>query len=29
MGIPLAEVKKFNVKGKVLVYKKDGEVVEM
>ena len=29
MGIPLADVKKFNVKGKVLVYKKDGEVVEM
>src|SRR5262249_15598593 len=29
MGIPLTEVKKFNVKGKVLVYKKDGEVVEM
>jgi coenzyme F420 hydrogenase subunit beta len=29
MGVPLADVKKFNVKGKVLVYKKDGEVVEM
>jgi coenzyme F420 hydrogenase subunit beta len=29
MGIPLAEVKKFNVKGKVLIYKKDGAVVEM
>jgi coenzyme F420 hydrogenase subunit beta len=29
MGIPLAEVKKFNVKGKVLVYKHDGTVVEM
>ncbi len=29
MQIPLSEVKKFNVKGKVLVYKKDGEVVEM
>src|SRR5262245_4848666 len=29
MGIPLSEVKKFNVKGKVLVYKKDGEVVDM
>ena len=29
MGIPLSDVKKFNVKGKVLVYKKDGEVVEM
>jgi coenzyme F420 hydrogenase subunit beta len=29
MGIPLAEVKKFNVKGKVLIYKKDGSLVEM
>lgn len=29
MGIPLRDVKKFNVKGKVLVYKKDGEVAEM
>ncbi len=29
MGIPLGEIKKFNVKGKVLVYKKDGEMVEM
>jgi coenzyme F420 hydrogenase subunit beta len=29
MGIPLAEIKKFNVKGKVLIYKKDGEVVDM
>jgi len=29
MGIPLTEVKKFNVKGKVLIYKKDGAVVEM
>jgi len=29
MGIPLTEIKKFNVKGKVLVYKHDGEVVEM
>jgi coenzyme F420 hydrogenase subunit beta len=29
MGIPLADIKKFNVKGKVLVYKHDGEVVEM
>jgi coenzyme F420 hydrogenase subunit beta len=29
MGIPLAEVKKFNVKGKVLVYKKNGDLVEM
>jgi coenzyme F420 hydrogenase subunit beta len=29
MGIPLAEVKKFNVKGKVLIYKHDGALVEM
>jgi coenzyme F420 hydrogenase subunit beta len=29
MGIPLSDVKKFNVKGKVLVYKKDGDVAEM
>jgi len=29
MGIPLDEVSKFNVKGKVLIYKKDGEVVDM
>src|SRR6185369_1194853 len=29
MGIPLADIKKFNVKGKVLVYKKDGDVVDM
>ena len=29
MGIPLAEITKFNVKGKVLIYKKDGEVVDM
>lgn len=29
MGISLSEVRKFNVKGKVLIYKKDGEVVEM
>jgi coenzyme F420 hydrogenase subunit beta len=29
MGIPLAEVEKFNVKGKVLIYKKDGEMVDM
>lgn len=29
MGIPLTDVKKFNVKGKVMVYKKDGEIVEM
>src|SRR6185436_19399490 len=29
MGIALSDVKKFNVKGKVLIYKKDGELVEM
>jgi coenzyme F420 hydrogenase subunit beta len=29
MGLPLTEVRKFNVKGKVLIYKKSGEVVEM
>src|SRR5207244_13077419 len=29
MGIPLTEIKKFNVKGKVLIYKKDGALVEM
>jgi coenzyme F420 hydrogenase subunit beta len=29
MGIPLTEIKKFNVKGKVLIYKKDGGLVEM
>jgi len=29
MGIPLADVKKFNVKGKVLVYRRDGSVEEM
>jgi len=29
MGIPLTEIKKFNVKGKVLIYKRDGELVEM
>jgi coenzyme F420 hydrogenase subunit beta len=28
MGIPLTDVKKFNVKGKVMVYKKSGELVE-
>ncbi len=27
--VPLSEVQKFNVKGKVLIYKKDGELVEM
>ena len=29
MGVPLADVTKFNVKGKVLIYKKDGTVAEM
>lgn len=29
MGIPLRDVTKFNVKGKVLIYKKDGDVAEM
>ena len=29
MGIPLTEVEKFNVKGKVLIYKKDGELIEL
>jgi coenzyme F420 hydrogenase subunit beta len=29
MGIPLTDVKKFNVKGKVMIYKKSGELVEM
>src|SRR5213592_4471994 len=29
MGIPLTEVKKFNVKGKVMIYKTSGELVEM
>jgi len=29
MGIPLTEVEKFNVKGKVLIYKKGGELIEM
>jgi coenzyme F420 hydrogenase subunit beta len=29
LGIPLSDVVKFNVKGKVLVYKKDGEVVDI
>jgi coenzyme F420 hydrogenase subunit beta len=29
MGIPLAEIQKFNVKGKVLIYKRDGELIEM
>jgi coenzyme F420 hydrogenase subunit beta len=29
LGVPLSDVVKFNVKGKVLVYKKDGETVEL
>ena len=29
MGIALTDIKKFNVKGKVLIYKKDGSLVEM
>jgi coenzyme F420 hydrogenase subunit beta len=29
MGLPLGEIQKFNVKGKVLIYKKGGDVVEM
>ena len=29
LGIPLTEVSKFNVKGEVLVYKRDGEVVKI
>src|SRR5438552_13760709 len=29
MGIPLQDIKKFNVKGKVLIYKHDGSLVEM
>jgi coenzyme F420 hydrogenase subunit beta len=29
MGIPLGDVKKFNVKGKVLIYKHDGSLIEM
>jgi coenzyme F420 hydrogenase subunit beta len=29
MGIPLADIRQFNVKGKVLIYKKNGELVEM
>jgi coenzyme F420 hydrogenase subunit beta len=29
MGIPLTEIQKFNVKGKVLIYKRDGELIEM
>jgi len=29
MGLPLTDVQKFNVKGKVLIYKKSGEVIDM
>jgi coenzyme F420 hydrogenase subunit beta len=29
MAIPLSEIQKFNVKGKVLIYKRDGELIEM
>lgn len=29
MGIPLTEIQKFNVKGKVLIYKRDGDLIEM
>jgi coenzyme F420 hydrogenase subunit beta len=29
MGIPLAEIRQFNVKGKVIIYKKNGEVVDL
>jgi coenzyme F420 hydrogenase subunit beta len=29
MGIPLDEIRQFNVKGKVLIYKKNGELVEL
>ncbi len=29
MGLPLSDIKKFNVKGKVLIYKHDGSLVEM
>ena len=29
MGIPLTEVTKFNVKGEVLIYKKDGEIAKI
>ena len=29
MGIALSDIKKFNVKGKVLIYKNDGSLVEM
>jgi coenzyme F420 hydrogenase subunit beta len=29
MGIPLSEIRQFNVKGKVQIFKKDGELVEI
>ena len=29
MGIPLEDIRQFNVKGKVLIYKKNGELVEL
>ncbi len=29
MGIPLTDIKKFNVKGEVLIYKRDGELVTL
>jgi coenzyme F420 hydrogenase subunit beta len=29
MGIPLADVRKFNVKGKVLIHRTNGELVEL
>lgn len=29
MNLPLADIRKFNVKGKVLIYKKNGEIAEM
>lgn len=29
LGIPLTDIKKFNVKGEVLVYRKDGELVKI
>lgn len=29
MEVPLTEIRKFNVKGKVLIYKHDGELIEM
>ncbi len=29
MGIPLDQIRKFNVKGEVLIYKKDGELVKL